>query len=58
MELQSVAYMNILYGVHSYLIADWDDKFVENIYTAINICKSQGLLVPGDKIMVVNDIQK
>ncbi len=58
MNLESVAYMNILYGVHPYLIANWDNKFVENIYTAIDICKCEWSLVPGNKIMVVNDIQK
>lgn len=57
-ELQSVAYMNALYGVNPYLIEDWDEKFIENIYTAINMCKATGDLKPGDKIMLVNDIQK
>lgn len=58
MHLDSVAYMNILYGVHPYLIENWDPKFIENIYTAINICKDTHMLSPGDKIMIVNDIQK
>lgn len=58
MHLQSVAYMNVLYGVNPYLITNWDDKFIENIYTAINICKEENKLVPGNKIMIVNDIQK
>ncbi len=57
-ELQSVAYMNVLYGVNPYLIKDWDEKFIENIYTAIDICKSEKTLKPGDKIMLVNDVQK
>lgn len=57
-ELQSVAYMNVLYGVTPYLIENWDTKFIENIYTAIDICKETGDLKPGDRIMLVNDIQK
>ncbi|MDA9129233.1 pyruvate kinase [Candidatus Gracilibacteria bacterium] len=58
MNLESVAYMNILYGVNPYLIENWDTKFIENIYTAIDICKSQNILKTGNKIMIVNDIQK
>jgi len=58
MHLSSVAYMNVLYWVHPYLIQEWDKKFVENIYTAIDICKSEKKLQPGDKIVIVNDIQK
>jgi len=58
MNISSVAYMNVLYWVHPYLIEDWDTKFIENIYTAIDICKSEWSLVPGHKIMIVNDIQK
>lgn len=45
-ELQSVAYMNILYGVNPYLIEKWDEKFIENIYTAIDICKAKKTLQP------------
>ena len=58
MNLQSVAYMNILYGVNPYLLENWDNKFIENIYTAIDLCKTQKILKAGDKIMIVNDIQK
>lgn len=58
MHLQSVAYMNALYGVNPYLIEDWDEKFIENIYTAIDICKAEKILKAGDRIMIVNDIQK
>jgi hypothetical protein len=58
MHLQSVAYMNVLYWVNPYLLNNWDEKFTENIYSAINICKSEWVLKPGDKIMIVNDIQK
>lgn len=57
-ELQSVAYMNVLYGVNPYLIDSWDEKFTQNIYTAIDMCKDNKILKPGDKIMLVNDIQK
>lgn len=57
-ELQSVAYMNVLYWVNPYLLQDWDEEFIENIYSAINICKAEKILKPGDKIMLVNDIQK
>ncbi len=57
-HLQSVAYMNVLYGVHPYLIEDWDEKFIENIYSAIDMCKDNKSLKPGDRIMLVNDIQK
>ncbi len=57
-HLQSVAYMNVLYGVYPFLIEEWDDTFIENIYTAIDLCKDKQVLVPGDKIMLVNDIQK
>jgi len=58
MHLQSVAYMNALYGIHPYLIENWDDSFTPNIYTAIDICKAEKILKPWDKIMIVNDIQK
>ncbi len=57
-ELQSVAYMNILYGVNPYLIENWDKEFIENIYSAIDICKNNKVLKPGDRIMLVNDIRK
>jgi len=57
-ELQSVAYMNVLYGVYPFLIHNWDTEFIENIYTAIDMCKADGNLKPGDKIMLVNDIRK
>lgn len=50
--------MNILYGVNPYLLENWDNKFIENIYTAIDLCKTQKILKAGDKIMIVNDIQK
>jgi len=50
--------MNVLYGVNPYLLQNWDEKFIENIYSAIDICKSEKILKPGDKIMLVNDIQK
>ncbi|NDK10299.1 pyruvate kinase [Candidatus Gracilibacteria bacterium] len=58
MHLQSVAYMNVLFGVQPYLLENWDEQFVENIGTAITICKENGSLKVGDKIMLVNDIQK
>ena len=58
MNLESVAYMNILYGVQPYLIQNWDEKFVENIYTAIDICKHEKHLSSWDRVMIVNDIQK
>lgn len=58
MNLQSVAYMNILYGVTPFLLPEWDEKFIENIYTAIDVCKEYEILKKGDKIMIVNDIQK
>ena len=58
MHLQSVAYMNVLYGVNPYLLEDWDEKFIQNINTAIDICKTGWVLVSWDKIMIVNDIQK
>jgi pyruvate kinase len=58
MHLQSVAYMNVLYWVHPYLLEAWDEKFTENIYSAINICKAEWMLKLWDKIMIVNDIQK
>lgn len=45
-ELQSVAYMNILYGVNPFLIKDWDDAFIQNIYSAIDICKQEKILKP------------
>jgi pyruvate kinase len=57
-ELQSVAYMNVLYWVNPYLLENWDEKFIENIYSAIDICKSEKILKPGDRILLVNDIQK
>ena len=50
--------MNALYGVNPYLIENWDTKFIENIYSAIDICKASGDLKPGDRIMLVNDVQK
>ncbi len=58
MHLQSVAYMNLLYWVHPFLIENWDEKFTQNIYTAIDMCKQNGSLQIGDKIMIVNDIAK
>jgi len=58
MHLQSVAYMNALYGVNPYLIENWDEKFTQNIYTAIDMCKQESILKKWDRIMVVNDIQK
>lgn len=58
MNIQSLAYMNILYGVHPYILDNWDDKFTENIYSAIDICKAEKVLKPWDKIMLVNDVQK
>ena len=58
MNLQSVAYMNILYGVYPFLLEKWDDKFIENIYSAIDLCKERKILTRGDRIMIVNDIQK
>ncbi len=57
-HLQSVAYMNVLYGVYPFLINDWDEHFIENIYTAIDMCKQEGNLKPWDKIMLVNDVRK
>lgn len=57
-HLQSVAYMNVLYWVYPFLVEDWDEKFTENIYTAIDLCKVEGTLAPGDKIMLVNDVAK
>ncbi len=58
MHLSSVAYMNTLYGVNPYIIENWDAKFIQNIYTAIDILKANHTLTPWDRVMVVNDIQK
>jgi len=44
MRLQSVAYMNVLYGVHPYLLENWDEEFIQNIYSAIDICKKEKIL--------------
>lgn len=57
-HLQSVAYMNILYGVKPYLIENWDKDFEWNITQAINICKFENILQIWDKIMLVNDLRK
>lgn len=57
-ELQSVAYMNILYGVNPFLIENWDNAFTLNISSAIEICKREKILKKWDRIMLVNDIQK
>lgn len=58
MDLNSVAYMNTLYGINPYLINDWNDSFSKNRDIAINISKKQWILKNGDKIIVVNDITK
>lgn len=58
MHLQSVAYMNALFGVHPFLIENWDPHFEQNVDRAVKICKEQALLKNGDRVMVVNDIQK
>lgn len=58
MHLQSVAYMNVLFGVQPFLIEKWDEHFVWNIEKAITLCKEHKILKSGDKIMIVNDIQK
>jgi len=58
MDLQSLAYMNVLYGIHPFYIKEWDENFIENIYSAIDICKENNTLKLGDKIILVNDIRK
>jgi pyruvate kinase len=50
--------MNVLYGVYPQLIENWDQEFIENIYSAIDLCKAKKLLKAGDRIMLVNDIRK
>ena len=57
-NLSSVAYMNILYGVKPYLVENWDTDFVGNVAEAIDICKQEGILQAGDRIMLVNDLRK
>lgn len=57
-NLSSVAYMNILYWVKPYLVENWDTDFVGNTSEAIDICKSEGILKKGDRIMLVNDLRK
>ena len=58
MELQSVAYMNSLYGINPYLINNWDEDFTKNRDMAITIAKHEKVLKKWDKIIVVNDIEK
>ena len=57
-NLSSVAYMNILYGVKPYLLEKWDSDFVGNVSDAIEICKQEGVLHVGERIMLVNDLRK
>ena len=56
--LSSVAYMNILYGVKPYLVENWDSDFLWNVTEAIGICKADGVLKVGDRVMLVNDMRK
>ncbi len=58
MRLESVAYMNTLYGVHPYMINNWNEDFSLNRDTAITIAKHEKVLKNWDKIIVVNDIEK
>lgn len=44
--------------MNPYLLEDWDTKFSGNIASAIDICKSHNILKEGDRIILVNDIQK
>lgn len=50
--------MNILYGVKPYLLEKWDSDFVGNVSDAIEICKQEGVLHIGERIMLVNDLRK
>lgn len=57
-SLNSVAYMNTLYGINPYLIKDWDTHFTENREHALDIVKDNNYMRKGDKVIVVNDIEK
>lgn len=56
--ISSVAYMNILYGVKSYFLENWDSDFIGNISEAIEICKRENILKPWDRIILINDLRK
>ena len=57
-QLNTVAYMNALYGVNPFLIEDWDSHFTWNREQALQICKENNILSTWAKVIVVNDIEK
>lgn len=57
MKKHSLFSMNILFWVQAFLLEDWDPEFTLNVSSAVHICKKQGILKTGDKVIVVNDIK-
>jgi hypothetical protein len=48
--------MNTLYGIHPYLIDNWNTDFTANRDSAIKLWKAEWFLKWWDSIIVVNDI--
>jgi pyruvate kinase len=54
----SLRYMNALFGIRPILLSKWDENLEENLDNAIALLKEKNLLLVGDRIVAVNDIQK
>lgn len=58
MKESSVRYMNALFGIRPMLLPNWSENLGGNLDSAIALLKEKNLLLSGDRIVAVNDIQK
>lgn len=51
-------FMNALFGVQPFMLANFGDDYVKNLDGALEIFQQQKILQTGDKIVVVGDFQR
>lgn len=57
-QTSSVRYMNALFGITPMFLSNWTENPGENLDNAILALKTKGILVTGDQVVAVSDIQK
>ncbi|MDP2104304.1 MAG: pyruvate kinase, partial [Candidatus Gracilibacteria bacterium] len=58
MRESTIRYMNALFGIQPFFLPDWNENLADNLDRAILLLKEQGVLVVGDKVVAVNDLQR
>lgn len=54
----SYRFMNVLFGIRSFLLEGWGTNHWENLALALSTLKDKGLVKSGDKLVAITDIRK